>query len=159
MANGTVAANEPVIVLPKGGERGWSLRNENHPDWVLAIVHCPKCRVPVSLSKQIHYIRGKDGAVIPALACPHKGCGFQRFIQLHNWTPLWAIAFERFVGIRDRKPLWKPLIHYCHAHNAEEARAEFYNCEGHLANNTRIVDIAPVVGYNATTDDEKVLIV
>ena len=51
---------------------------------VLAIIVCPICRVPSSISPT-KYLINDDGEISPQCACPTEGCLFNDNIKLIGW--------------------------------------------------------------------------
>lgn len=61
----------------------------NEDVWVL--YKCPKCGFVTSIGRSKHYVH-YDGAVSPAVNCPHKvggggKCSFSEEINLEGWIP------------------------------------------------------------------------
>lgn len=46
-----------------------------------AVVACPSCGRPFSLSPEIHVI-AEDGEVSPSVVCPYRPCSFHEFVRL-----------------------------------------------------------------------------
>ena len=146
------------------GEPGTWSRLENWPDkpeWILAAVCCPRCKLPSVLTPKVHTV-SQFGHVTPDFFCtqmpggstlnvldtPHH-CGFHRPIFLDHWNkkPLYAIATEQLRGDK-----WIPQIEYCHASTVAQARE-------HLAGSGeyKIVAIGRAIGYNVLDKEGLVL--
>ncbi len=51
------------------------------PDYLTALIGCPKCGDAASLSQ---HIIAQDGLVTPSVVCPN-GCGFHEYVRLGDW--------------------------------------------------------------------------
>ena len=119
-----------------------------NPSW-MAVLCCPKCKQIAAISSEIHSI-DHNGKLTRVFECPHK-CGFWCHAVLSGWNKkeLFCMAYERD---------GKPGLSYLHANDAEEARRLFGFAARAHRSLTKVVAIAPVLGYIVKDKDEKVLL-
>jgi hypothetical protein len=73
-------------------------------------------------------------------------------IDVRDGKILYAIAYERLTVYwknGERRRRWEPGIEYLHAVNDGDARYQYFNSElPEVMTETRIVGVAPVIGYH-----------
>jgi hypothetical protein len=60
--------------------------NTSRPALIHAVLCCPACSRPSSVSKRIHQVN-EVGVVYPSYVCPFPPCTFHAFIVLDAWQP------------------------------------------------------------------------
>jgi len=100
-----------------------------------------------------------DGNVQPCFKCANKRCKFEQYMRLIGWNnnhskrPLHCIALKKWTGSG-----WVNQLEYLHADDSAMAKAIFVGTlQGPAILYTRIIAVAPVIGYFVDDNQGRVL--